>query len=38
VLCDRDYEAEDYIRNYSEFLKWQELVISEPSEVRSVNQ
>ena len=38
VLCDRDYEAEDYMRNYPEFLKWQELVISEPSEARSKNQ
>lgn len=22
VLCDRGYEAEDYIRNYNEFLEW----------------
>ena len=22
VLCDHDYDAEDYIRNYSRFLSW----------------
>ncbi|EMY76157.1 WxcM-like domain protein [Leptospira weilii serovar Ranarum str. ICFT] len=22
VLCDRGYEAEDYIRNYDKFLEW----------------
>lgn len=38
VLCDRNYETEDYIRSYSEFLKLQGFVIAESGEVGCKNQ
>jgi len=38
VFCDRNYEADDYIRDYSEFLKLKELVIAESGEVGCKNQ
>ena len=38
VFCDRNYEAEDYIRDYSEFLKLKELGNAESGEVGRKNQ